>query len=198
MDAPPAAAADLVSKDRTAGLIVAGITGDESQQQTYAKELSDEVARGDGDVTVRSGGTAMVNVQITDQSQRDLLLMESIAIPLSFLVLVWVFGGLVGGRVARRRRRHGHPGRTRGAAHHLVHHRRVDLRAEPHHGDGSRAGDRLHAADDQPLPRRVDRRREPRGRVGPNDVVGRAEPSCSPPLPSPCRWRCWCCSRCTS
>ena len=37
----------------------------------------------------------MVNVQITDQSQHDLVLMESIAIPLSFLVLVWVFGGLL-------------------------------------------------------------------------------------------------------
>ena len=37
----------------------------------------------------------MVNVQITKQSQRDLLVMESIAIPLSFLVLVWVFGGLM-------------------------------------------------------------------------------------------------------
>jgi putative drug exporter of the RND superfamily len=92
---PPAAAADLVSKDRTAGLIVAGITGDEGQQQIYAKELSNQVGRGDGDVAVRTGGTAMVNVQVTDQSQRDLLLMESIAIPLSFLVLVWVFGGLV-------------------------------------------------------------------------------------------------------
>src|SRR6185312_12793510 len=41
------------------------------------------------------GGVAMVNVQITDQSQHDLLLMESIAVPLSFLVLVWVFGGLL-------------------------------------------------------------------------------------------------------
>ena len=92
---PPAAAADLVSRDRTAGLIVAGITGSESQQQTYAKDLSEQVARDGGDVTVRSGGIAMVNVQITDQSQRDLLLMESIAIPLSFLVLVWVFGGLL-------------------------------------------------------------------------------------------------------
>ena len=37
----------------------------------------------------------MVNAQITSQSQRDLLLMESIAIPFSFLVLVWVFGGLL-------------------------------------------------------------------------------------------------------
>ena len=92
---PPAAAADLVSRDRTAGLIAAGITGNESQQQAYAKDLSEQVARDGGDVTVRSGGIAMVNVQITEQSQRDLLLMESIAIPLSFLVLVWVFGGLL-------------------------------------------------------------------------------------------------------
>ncbi len=43
---------------------------------------------------IRPGGTAMVNVQITEQSQHDLLLMESIVVPLSFLVLVWVFGGL--------------------------------------------------------------------------------------------------------
>ncbi|WP_036464242.1 MMPL family transporter [Mycolicibacterium iranicum] len=96
---PPAAAADLVSRDRTAGLIVAGITGTEAQQQTWAKEISEQVTRtGNKDgagITVRTGGTAMVNVQITDQSQRDLLVMESLAIPLSFLVLVWVFGGLL-------------------------------------------------------------------------------------------------------
>ncbi|MDA2892009.1 MMPL family transporter [Mycolicibacterium sp. BiH015] len=96
---PPAAAADLVSRDRTAGLIVAGIKGTEAQQQTWAKEISEQVTRtGDKDdagITVRTGGTAMVNVQITDQSQRDLLVMESLAIPLSFLVLVWVFGGLL-------------------------------------------------------------------------------------------------------
>ena len=92
---PAPAAAGLISRDRTSGLIVAGITGDENQQQRYAKELSDEVAKDHDGVTVRSGGTAMVNVQITEQSQRDLLVMESLAIPLSFLVLVWAFGGLV-------------------------------------------------------------------------------------------------------
>jgi RND superfamily putative drug exporter len=37
----------------------------------------------------------MVNAQITEQAQRDVFLMESIAIPLSFVVLVWVFGGLL-------------------------------------------------------------------------------------------------------
>jgi RND superfamily putative drug exporter len=93
--APPGGTAELVSKDGRAGLIVAGITGSESDAQTYAKTLSDEVAYSRDGIAVRSGGIAMVNVQITEQSQRDLLLMESIAIPFSFLVLVWVFGGLL-------------------------------------------------------------------------------------------------------
>ena len=76
---------------------MAGITGGESAAQSYAKTLSDEVGHSRDGVTVRSGGVAMVNVQITSQSQRDLLLMEAIAIPFSFLVLVWVFGGLLAG-----------------------------------------------------------------------------------------------------
>jgi putative drug exporter of the RND superfamily len=92
---PPQAAADLVSKDRNTGLIVAGITGNESDQQKSAEELSTQVTHDRNGATVRTGGAAMVNVQITKQSQRDLLVMESIAIPLSFLVLVWVFGGLI-------------------------------------------------------------------------------------------------------
>jgi putative drug exporter of the RND superfamily len=92
---PPQAAADLVSKDRNTGLIVAGIKGNESDQQKYAEELSTQVTHDRNGATVRTGGAAMINVQITKQSQRDLLVMESIAIPLSFLVLVWVFGGLI-------------------------------------------------------------------------------------------------------
>ncbi|MBB3749902.1 RND superfamily putative drug exporter [Mycolicibacterium sp. BK634] len=91
---PPQAAAALVSRDQKSGLITAGITGDESDQQTYAKELSDDITRDSDGIVVRTGGTAMVNLQVTEQSQHDLLLMESIAIPLSFLVLVWVFGGV--------------------------------------------------------------------------------------------------------
>ena len=93
--APPDAATELVSRDGKSALIVAGITGGENEAQKYAKALSDQVAHDGDGVTVRSGGVAMVNVQITEQSQRDLLVMESIAIPFSFLVLVWVFGGLL-------------------------------------------------------------------------------------------------------
>ncbi|MDT5124369.1 MAG: putative drug exporter of the superfamily [Mycobacterium sp.] len=92
---PPQAASQLISEDGKTGLIVAGITGGENDAQKYAKALSDEVVHDRDGVTVRSGGVAMVYAQINAQTERDLLLMESIAIPLSFLFLVWVFGGVV-------------------------------------------------------------------------------------------------------
>ena len=97
--APPPAAAELVSKDKTAGLVVAGITGGENDAQKYAEALSEQLAHDRPGVTVRSGGAAMVYAQINAQTERDLLRMEAIAIPLSFLVLVWVFGGLVAAAV---------------------------------------------------------------------------------------------------
>lgn len=93
--APQQAAAEFVSLDGRSGLIVASIAGDEGESQATAKALSDSIVHDRDGVTVRTGGLAMVNVQITEQSQSDLLLMESLAIPLSFLVLVWVFGGLL-------------------------------------------------------------------------------------------------------
>ena len=96
---PPPQRAPLVSRDGSAGLIVVGIAGDESVTQQYAADLADRFARDRDGVTVRAGGDAMVNVEITRQSQRDLLLMESIAIPISFLVLVWVFGGVLAAAV---------------------------------------------------------------------------------------------------
>ena len=91
---PAAAAASLVSKDGRSGLIVAGIGGGDTNAQKYADALSEKFGYDRNGVIVRSGGVAMVNAQITDQAQRDVLVMEAIAVPLSFIVLVWVFGGL--------------------------------------------------------------------------------------------------------
>jgi uncharacterized membrane protein YdfJ with MMPL/SSD domain len=93
--APATAAPALVSKDGKTGLIVAGITGGENDAQKYTKELTERLVHDRDGVTVRAGGEAMIYVQINRQSEKDLLLMESIAIPLSFVVLVWVFGGLL-------------------------------------------------------------------------------------------------------
>ena len=92
---PPQLAADLVSKDGKSGLIVANLKGGENNAQNYAKRIAARVVHDRDGVTVRAGGAAMVYDQINRQNERDLLLMESLAIPLSFLVLVWVFGGLL-------------------------------------------------------------------------------------------------------
>ncbi|WP_441957773.1 MMPL family transporter [Mycolicibacterium houstonense] len=92
---PGPAAATLISKDGKTGLILAGITGGESGAQKHAKELTDRLVHDRDGVAVRAGGEVMIYVQINGQSERDLLMMESIAIPLSFVVLVWVFGGLL-------------------------------------------------------------------------------------------------------
>ncbi|HEY1441914.1 MAG TPA: MMPL family transporter [Mycobacterium sp.] len=93
--APPPAAADLVSKDGKSGLIVVNLKGGENNAQKYAQTLSDEFVHDRDGVAVRAGGSAMEYAQINTQNQDDLLVMEAIAIPLSFLVLVWVFGGLL-------------------------------------------------------------------------------------------------------
>jgi RND superfamily putative drug exporter len=93
--APSQAAADLTSKDGKSGLIVVNLKGGENDAQKNAQTLSDKFVHDRGDVAVRAGGSAMQYAQINTQNQKDLLLMEIIAIPLSFLVLIWVFGGLL-------------------------------------------------------------------------------------------------------
>ncbi len=91
----PSPAADaLLSRDKKSGLIVAGIVGEEAEQQAYTKELTEAIVGDRNGVQVLAGGTAMVNLQVTEQSKRDLLMLEAIVVPLSFLVLIWVFGGL--------------------------------------------------------------------------------------------------------
>ena len=160
--APPAEARDLVAEDGRAGLIVAGLSGGESVAQTTAQTLADQVARDHPDaasgVVVRSGGVATVNAQITSQLQHDLLLMESIAVPLSFLLLVWVFGGLLAAALPVAVGLMAIVG-SMAVLRFITFSTDVsNLRAQPQHGVGPRAGDRLHVADHQPLSRRIGRR----------------------------------------
>jgi RND superfamily putative drug exporter len=91
---PPPVTSQLISDDGKTGLVVVGINGGGSAAQRNAKTLADELVGDRGDVSVTAGGPAMAYVEINAQSEHDLVLMESIAIPLSFAVLVWVFGGL--------------------------------------------------------------------------------------------------------
>ncbi|TDK84927.1 MMPL family transporter [Mycobacterium paragordonae] len=93
--APPEAAADLISKDGKSGLIVVNLKGGENDAQKNAQTLADQFVHDHDGVTVQAGGSAMEYAQINKQNQADLLVMEMIAIPFSFVVLVWVFGGLL-------------------------------------------------------------------------------------------------------
>lgn len=96
---PPEIAAGLRSADGRSDLIVADLRGGESEGPGYARALVDRIdadlAAGTSPVTITPGGSAMVFDQITTQTLRDVLIMESIAVPLSLAVLVWVFGGLL-------------------------------------------------------------------------------------------------------
>jgi RND superfamily putative drug exporter len=91
---PPPAAPAFVSKDGKTGLIVAAISGGEANAQKNAERLSGELAHDRDGVTVRLGGEATATWQVDEQTRDDLLVMESLALPLSFVVLVWIFGGL--------------------------------------------------------------------------------------------------------
>jgi RND superfamily putative drug exporter len=87
--------AGLISRDGKTGLIVAGISGSENDVPKYANALTGRLTSPRGGMTVLAGGTAMVASEINDQSEKDLVTAEAIALPLSLIVLVWVFGGLL-------------------------------------------------------------------------------------------------------
>lgn len=91
----PAEAAALTSKDKSSGLIVANLSGNENEAEEHAKALSDALPQDRNGVTIQAGGTPLAYAQVNEQSQRDLIVMEAIAVPVSFLALVWVFGGIL-------------------------------------------------------------------------------------------------------
>lgn len=92
---PRAAAAAYLGSDGRTGLVVASVSGGATDAQLAAERLADAVGFDRDGVSVRAGGEAIVNRQVNQQTQRDLLVMEVVALPLSFLVLIWVFGGVV-------------------------------------------------------------------------------------------------------
>lgn len=92
--APPPVAEELFGTDGKSGMIVAGLTGGENDAQKHAATLIKSLAVDRDGVSVTAGGVATLYNQIVTQSEKDLLVMESIAIPISFVVLVWIFGGL--------------------------------------------------------------------------------------------------------
>ncbi|PZU03285.1 MAG: hypothetical protein DI630_04880 [Gordonia sp. (in: high G+C Gram-positive bacteria)] len=95
----PEAAAALISEDRTSGLITFTVAGGDKDAAGNGKKIEDRFGAPSftsqfPGIDVLVGGQAMVYSQVNEQTSRDLFVAEAVAIPISFLLLIWVFGGL--------------------------------------------------------------------------------------------------------
>lgn len=85
----------LRSADGTKGLIMAGILGEEAEVEKRVGDLADRFGGTHGPLEVRVGGYAMLLHETVQQSEKDVVLGESIAFPIALVALLLVFGGLV-------------------------------------------------------------------------------------------------------
>ncbi|WP_378736187.1 MMPL family transporter [Nocardia brasiliensis] len=93
--APPAIGSALRSTNGKDALVLAYLTGDETKAQETAGELTEQLTGTKDGVTVRQSGLAAVFHDVNKQITHDLALAEGVAIPISLIVLILVFGSLV-------------------------------------------------------------------------------------------------------
>jgi RND superfamily putative drug exporter len=87
-------AAGLRSRDGTDALILANVIGDEQTADTNAKALLTDYAHLDGPAaTVRIGGAQ--GTDVAGQVGKDLAVAEAIAVPITVILMIIVFGSLV-------------------------------------------------------------------------------------------------------
>jgi RND superfamily putative drug exporter len=87
--------ADLRAKDGRSGLILVHVSGTLDEATKTSIRIIDTLPTDDPAVDVRAGGPLGVSVEIEDRVAHDLVISESISLPILLAVLVIVFGGLV-------------------------------------------------------------------------------------------------------
>jgi RND superfamily putative drug exporter len=88
-------AADLRSSDGRSGLVLVHVGGTLDEATKTSIRIIDSLPTDDPAVNVRAGGPLGVSVEIEDRVAQDLVISESIALPILLAVLVVIFGGLV-------------------------------------------------------------------------------------------------------
>ena len=83
------------SDDGTQALVIGVIQGNEDEVRARVEELSPKFTRTEGDVTVMVGGFAEVFRQVGETIEADLVRAESIAFPITLILLVIVFGTVI-------------------------------------------------------------------------------------------------------
>lgn len=90
------ASPDLRSEDSREAMVLAHVKGEGKERDENAKSVIDAyTGPSEGSLIVQAGGGAAVTSEMGTQSGEDLLLAEAIAIPLTLLLLLFVFGSLV-------------------------------------------------------------------------------------------------------
>jgi putative drug exporter of the RND superfamily len=93
--APPAIATSLRSADRRTALVVAQIIGSDGDAPPRAHAVAQSLTGTRDGISVSAGGQAITYYDMNRQSRDDLVTTEIIAIPTTFVVLVWIFGSAV-------------------------------------------------------------------------------------------------------
>ena len=88
-------AAPLRSKDGRSALVLARIPGDEDDTREVTERIAPRYQRDGAVISVDLGGAGEVFRQITERSERDLKRAELLTLPVTLVLLVAVFGGVV-------------------------------------------------------------------------------------------------------
>ncbi|MBA0052285.1 MMPL family transporter [Streptomyces sp. AJS327] len=85
----------LTSRDGNKALVLAHVEGDPDAVEEHARKVVDAWTGERGPLTVRAGGSAALGNDIGTQVSTDLLVAESIAVPVTLVLLVIAFGSVV-------------------------------------------------------------------------------------------------------
>ncbi|WP_353961347.1 MMPL family transporter [Antrihabitans cavernicola] len=91
---PDGLKAGFASRDKKSGLVVAVAKGDDSETQKVAASIAESLPHPNGVIIKQGGGAAAIS-QINDQITKDLTISEAVAVPISGLVLIVVFGSVI-------------------------------------------------------------------------------------------------------
>lgn len=87
---------DLRSEDGREALVLAHVKGEKTEQEKRAQSIIDKYAgEYEGGLTIQAGGGTAVGADLSAQVPKDLLLAEAIAVPLTLVLLLVVFGSVV-------------------------------------------------------------------------------------------------------
>ena len=85
----------LVSRDRTKAIVIAEIEGDDATRSDMADVLRPKYTRETAAASIAVGGFEAVFGEVGEQIESDLAWAESIAVPITLILLIVVFGSLL-------------------------------------------------------------------------------------------------------